>query len=383
MQDFFLYLIPIVKDTFENNISKKGYNDSYRLVFDFCNKNENQSFALYQKIKEFTKTLLKQNLSKFDNYKGKDLKETYVQIFSEWLKFCRDLKNMLAPLDKILKFDMKIHSTESFIYYDLVKLWKAEILYPLIPIFLQELPNSFQRVDENESYDIELFKTIIFNEIKLVATSIDINNLQNEPFLVFYLNIWNQWKTFFDFIDLKFGEKENTLKSLVLPFWHELIINPMKSKFISCFEIKNLANPILSDIYKSFVEIDNYVLDANLSKLFDIVNQGESLEESKNYDHLKQFLQSIMVGNTFTDVVQSGKTITISFLPKIMIWFNNELRLAGVPINMMPFCSSSSSPMICNLPSVPACDQIRLYGTPGIGTLNLDFLYPFNCTVVA
>ncbi|KAF2068841.1 hypothetical protein CYY_009836 [Polysphondylium violaceum] len=86
-----------------------------------------------------------------------------------------------------------------------------------------------------------------------------------------------------------------------------------------------------------------------------------------------------------TGVVQSGKTITITYSPMTMIWFNNELRLAGVPINIMPYCKAMYgwSPLICNLPSVPACDQIRLYGTPGIGTLNLEFLYPFNCTVVA
>ncbi|EGG15697.1 hypothetical protein DFA_10539 [Cavenderia fasciculata] len=86
-----------------------------------------------------------------------------------------------------------------------------------------------------------------------------------------------------------------------------------------------------------------------------------------------------------TGVTQEGKKLTITFLPSVMLWFENHLVLNGLKTNIKPYCVAKYgfSPLVCNLPTVPACDTIRLYGTPGIGTVNLQMLYSFNCTVVA
>ncbi|KAF2069580.1 hypothetical protein CYY_009106 [Polysphondylium violaceum] len=111
-----------------------------------------------------------------------------------------------------------------------------------------------------------------------------------------------------------------------------------------------------------------------------VTNAGSLYLYHQCFNNEKHY-QSLQV----TSVIQTDKTLTITYSPMNMLWFSNELRLSGYPINIMLFCNAmyGKSPLICTLPSVPTCDGIRLYGTPAIGTLNLEFLHPFNCTVVA
>ncbi|EGG15414.1 hypothetical protein DFA_10249 [Cavenderia fasciculata] len=75
-----------------------------------------------------------------------------------------------------------------------------------------------------------------------------------------------------------------------------------------------------------------------------------------------------------TSIVQDGKKLTINYSPMTMIWFEEELLLGGVDTNIAPYCIAKYgwSPLVCNLPSVPACDSIRLYGATGAGGSNID-----------
>ncbi|EGG17477.1 hypothetical protein DFA_08473 [Cavenderia fasciculata] len=84
-------------------------------------------------------------------------------------------------------------------------------------------------------------------------------------------------------------------------------------------------------------------------------------------------------------IVQNGKVLTITHSPMTMIWFEQQVVLNGMKTNIKPYCKSlyGWSPVVCTLPSVPACDTIRLYGSAGIGATNLQMLSAFNCTVLA
>ncbi|EGG15602.1 hypothetical protein DFA_10444 [Cavenderia fasciculata] len=86
-----------------------------------------------------------------------------------------------------------------------------------------------------------------------------------------------------------------------------------------------------------------------------------------------------------TSVIQDGKKLTINYSPMTMIWFDNQLVNSGLRTNIKSYCKAlyGWSPLVCNLPTVPSCDSIRLYGSAGIGATNLEMLYTFNCTVVA
>ncbi|EGG15580.1 hypothetical protein DFA_10422 [Cavenderia fasciculata] len=85
-----------------------------------------------------------------------------------------------------------------------------------------------------------------------------------------------------------------------------------------------------------------------------------------------------------TSVVQEGKKLTINYSPMTMIWFDNQLINSGLTTNIAPYCKAMYgwSPLVCNLPTIPSCDTIRLYGATGIGGSNIEMQYAFNCTVV-
>ncbi|EGG15693.1 hypothetical protein DFA_10535 [Cavenderia fasciculata] len=94
---------------------------------------------------------------------------------------------------------------------------------------------------------------------------------------------------------------------------------------------------------------------------------------------------AVVANAAITSVVQEGKKLTINYSPMTMIWFDNQLINDGVTYDVKSYCKAMYgwSPLVCNLPSVPDCDTIRLYGSAGIGATNLQMLYSFNCTVVA
>ncbi|EGG23116.1 hypothetical protein DFA_05246 [Cavenderia fasciculata] len=96
-------------------------------------------------------------------------------------------------------------------------------------------------------------------------------------------------------------------------------------------------------------------------------------------------LVAAVANAAITNVIQDGKKLTIHYSPMTMIWFDNHLIKNGVTSDIEPYCVAlyGWSPLVCNLPSVPACDTIRLYGATGIGGTNLQMLYSFNCTVIA
>ncbi|EGG15587.1 cysteine synthase [Cavenderia fasciculata] len=70
-----------------------------------------------------------------------------------------------------------------------------------------------------------------------------------------------------------------------------------------------------------------------------------------------------------TSVVQDGKRITINYSPMTMLFFQEQLTKNGMKTSILPYCKAlyGWSPLICNLPTVPSCDGIRLYGATGIG----------------
>ncbi|EGG20697.1 hypothetical protein DFA_00558 [Cavenderia fasciculata] len=99
------------------------------------------------------------------------------------------------------------------------------------------------------------------------------------------------------------------------------------------------------------------------------------------------FVSSILFSTVdagITNVTQVDKSFVIEFTPNNMIWTAQQTRNKGMTTNIMSYCTQDgSSPMFCNLPSVPACDTIRLVGINGIGIGTTSMLFPFNCTVVA
>ncbi|EGG15593.1 hypothetical protein DFA_10435 [Cavenderia fasciculata] len=96
-------------------------------------------------------------------------------------------------------------------------------------------------------------------------------------------------------------------------------------------------------------------------------------------------LLSSVAHAAITSVVQDGLKLTINYSPMTMIWFDNQLVNNGLQTNIKSYCKAMYgwSPLVCNLPVVPTCDSIRLYGSAGVGATNLEMLSTFNCTVVA
>ncbi|EGG17898.1 hypothetical protein DFA_08899 [Cavenderia fasciculata] len=99
------------------------------------------------------------------------------------------------------------------------------------------------------------------------------------------------------------------------------------------------------------------------------------------------FVSSILLSSNGVhggSVTQTNKTLVINFNPNNMMWTAQQLRNKGVITNIAPYCTQNGNPpMICNLPTMPACDSIRLYGMSAIGIGTVSFSYPFNCTVIA
>ncbi|EGG24983.1 hypothetical protein DFA_03229 [Cavenderia fasciculata] len=89
-------------------------------------------------------------------------------------------------------------------------------------------------------------------------------------------------------------------------------------------------------------------------------------------------------GAEIINVVQNGANLTITYNPMTVIFFSNELTYYGLRTDIKNHCKAlyGWSPLICNLPVVPSCDGVRLYGSSGIGGINFEMTYNFNCTVV-
>ncbi|EGG20109.1 hypothetical protein DFA_07227 [Cavenderia fasciculata] len=94
---------------------------------------------------------------------------------------------------------------------------------------------------------------------------------------------------------------------------------------------------------------------------------------------------AVFTNAAITSVIQDGKKLTINYSPMTMIWFQNELYNNGLTTDIAPYCIAKYgwAPLVCNLPTVPACDTIRLYGATGVGGSNIEMQYAFNCTIVA
>ncbi|EGG21799.1 hypothetical protein DFA_01685 [Cavenderia fasciculata] len=76
---------------------------------------------------------------------------------------------------------------------------------------------------------------------------------------------------------------------------------------------------------------------------------------------------------------QKDNKLIIEFSPVKMIWLDSGLYHKGFMVkDLRPYCSKNS-PMECILDNVPDCDMVSLYGFNGIGSININLTFAFNC----
>ncbi|EGG19115.1 hypothetical protein DFA_02362 [Cavenderia fasciculata] len=95
------------------------------------------------------------------------------------------------------------------------------------------------------------------------------------------------------------------------------------------------------------------------------------------------FVFTVVTNAGITSVIQNGKQLTINYQPMTLILFEEELIFNGMDVSIIPYCKAlyGWTPLVCNLPNVPACDSIRIYGATGIGGSNIEMVANFNCTI--
>ncbi|EGG15588.1 hypothetical protein DFA_10430 [Cavenderia fasciculata] len=156
----------------------------------------------------------------------------------------------------------------------------------------------------------------------------------------------------------------------------------------------NNNNIVFNTQFKYLQQQINFSTTLPMAIIPTIFSTTKKMKSNSNYNSKIYLLLTIIIIIFFylltftnagiTKVKQQNNTLTIDFLPQIMILFQQQMIDDGMIINIKPFCKSmyGFSPLVCTFPQgVPSCDTLRLYGATGIGGTNLDMRFPFICNV--